>query len=231
MQNLFLGRKVIMNKDGFLTNRMISVQQIPYFQHDKLWLGNMIGEYVQKKVWLVLREPTTADLEIESFLFWVSIFRLLNTAQQGVGKVAGVIFSQWAYGSLCFPRGCLHLFWGPVRVGGGVAACFMLLGTSKQTFMLLWGCQVSKSINEGRILLGWQSCRGEGANREGGIWSENYSCGHLRGLSCLKKKELETWGETNVPGWRWDFYAVFPCLCPEEVLFNLFLPLYPWMPL
>lgn len=49
---------------------------------------------MQKKVWFVLRTPTTADLEIKSFLSRVSIFRSLTTVQQEVGKVAGVIFPQ-----------------------------------------------------------------------------------------------------------------------------------------
>lgn len=49
---------------------------------------------MQKKVWFVLRERTTVDSEIKTFLLWVSTFRPLNTARQEVGKVAGVIFSQ-----------------------------------------------------------------------------------------------------------------------------------------
>lgn len=78
----------------FFINGMISVQQITYFQCDKLCLGTMTEECMQKKVQFVLREPSMVYLEIKSFPFGVSVFRFLNTAQQGVGKVAGVIFSQ-----------------------------------------------------------------------------------------------------------------------------------------
>lgn len=81
---------------------------------------------MQKKIWFILREPTTVDLEIKCAVFGVSIFRSLTSAQQRAGKVAGVIFSQRACGSLSFPRGCFHLFWVPVGVEG--VACFYVAG-------------------------------------------------------------------------------------------------------
>lgn len=81
---------------------------------------------MQKKVWFVLRKPTTADLEIESFLFRVSTFRPLTTVQQEVGRVAGVIFPQRACSLLSASQGVVASVLGPSggREGGdGLFLC------------------------------------------------------------------------------------------------------------
>lgn len=192
------------------------------FKCDKSWLGNMTEECTQKKVRFALRKPSTVDLEIKSFLFWVPIFRLLNTHSKELARWLGDLFSM----SLRLPdsQGVVSICSRPPR-GRRRVACFYVV-ENYQTNLHVTVLTPGEQTYWGRMLSVWKWCPGAGpAGQRGWHFFRSLSRWLSVGLPCLKR-ELEIWGEPNfVAGGQTSFIQMFRCLLLRGDFFHLFLPL------
>lgn len=158
----------------------------------------MTEQCVQKKLWFKLREPTTVDLEIKCAVFQILAFCTAKSWQGGWDD----LFSKSLWLPQ-LPKGLFPSVLGPSggRRGGLFLCCWELADKRLCYCVSAWWETYEEQFFQGvRAALGEDKL-----GREGRCFIRSLSRWPSLGLPCLKKKELEMWGQPNVSGWRPDF--------------------------